>query len=551
MNTTATQRFPERRHWWLLGAALLFLYTFCLGTRGLNEPDEGRYAAIALAVAAPGGDWWEPRMSGWGHYDKPPLIYWATAASFRLFGVNEWAARLPSLVGAFMGLAGLGWTAFRLYGTRTAWWAVLICGTSAQFWLLGRLLSPDMLLCGSCTLAVAAWAECRHRDGAWEWWLLSLLCWTLAWWTKATPALIPLAGLAAGIWATRDIPGRRALRLPWLFALVLLLGSPWYLSMLRSYPELKSFFFGRELAGRMAGNVNGRHGSVLYYLPVSLAAWLPWWPLAAWYALRERRPSPDTGWTSRIRQWPASLGVEGWMVFVGLVIFSLAASKLPTYTLPLMPWAALLMARTISRHTETASSPLPTLPLFTAAGFALIALLGIVLIPARYETRLGTNSSLRRICCFLAAHDARRVDVDHYWPSMEIYLPRTAMYYVVRDDAANLRKDAAKGVSKNRDERYRERSSDQGQPPNRFSEITPWPALPEDDPRRADLGTGELWFVRFVRQKDSPFNDFLRRDANEQPPELMLRDGDFRVYRTFVTAGKLPAMSASSPPPTP
>ena len=70
----------------------------------------------------------------------------STALGFRAFGFNEWAARLPPLLGAALALAGLGWAAWRLRGERVAWWAVLICGTSVQFWVLGRVLSPDMLL---------------------------------------------------------------------------------------------------------------------------------------------------------------------------------------------------------------------------------------------------------------------------------------------------------------------------------------------------------------------------------------------------------------------
>ena len=58
--------FPRRRHWLFLGVGLLAIYVFCLGARGLNEPDEGRYANIARAMVS-SGDWWEPRMSGFGH----------------------------------------------------------------------------------------------------------------------------------------------------------------------------------------------------------------------------------------------------------------------------------------------------------------------------------------------------------------------------------------------------------------------------------------------------------------------------------------------------
>ena len=548
MPDTLATRFPRLRDWVILGGALFVLFGFCLGTRGLNEPDEGRYGTVAFTMASPGSSWWEPRMSGWGHYDKPPLIYWATALSFRAFGVNEWAARLPSFAGAALALAGLGWAAWRLRGPRVAWWSVLVCGTCAQFWLLGRVLSPDMVLCGWCTLGIAAWTECRHRGGAWGFWLLSLLFWTLGWWTKATPTLIPLAGLAVGISATRDRAGQRALRLPLLLPLIVVLGSPWYLSMLLRYPDLRSFFFVRELAGRIAGNVNGRHGAVWYYLPVSLLAWLPWWPVAGWCWWRGRKPFPRGGWRVLPRHWSVSVGHEGWIVLVGILLFSLISSKLPTYTLGVMPWAALAMARVISRHAEHVADRPPARFLLPAGAFAVFIVVGLLQFP-RYETELGINSSVRRVCRFLAAHAARRVDVDHYWPSMEIYLPATAVYYIVRDDTATQRREAARGFGKAHEQRFHERPSDPGEPPNRFGEITPWPALPADDPRAAALGDGTLWFVRFDKQKDSPFNECISRVPGDNPPELMLRDGDFRVYRTVLTHGCLPVAKAAQPPP--
>lgn len=463
---------PVKRRWLLLALALVALFSVGLGTRGLNEPDEGRYANIGRAMAR-SGDWWEPRMSGYAHYDKPPLVYWATAASFKAFGFNEWAARVPSLLGALMALVGLSWAAWRLRGERVAWRAALLCGASVQFWAIGRILSPDMLLTGWCTLAIAAWAESRHRGGAWSWWLVSLSFWTLAWWTKATPALIPLAGLTAGVYLTRDPAGRAALR-PWLLLpAIILLGSPWYLSMLHRHPELQHFFFGRELAGRMAGRVDGRHGSPIYYLPVSLAGWLPWWPLAAWTVWR-RRATIFSGWTRR-------LGVEGWIVLVGLVIFSAAASKLPTYTLTLAPWAALAFARLTRGGVAI------------AAAFAAVVTVGAFAIP-RHESALGVNSSTREVGQYLRAHGAAHVVADRYWPGLEFYLGDDIPRYIVRDD------------------HLQELASDPGLPPDRFADPDAWQPAP-----------GE-WLVHFRKLRRSRL-----RDVPAGPGEPWTRIGDFEL----------------------
>jgi 4-amino-4-deoxy-L-arabinose transferase-like glycosyltransferase len=515
-----TLPFPRRRDWWLLGAGLLFLFVFALGTRGLNEPDEGRYANIGLAMVQPGADWWEPRMSGFAHYDKPPLVYWVTALSFEAFGINEWSARVPSLTGALLTLAGLGWAAARLRGPRIAWWAVLVCGTSVQFWALGRILSPDMLMTGWCTLAIAAWTECRERAGAWGFWWLSLAFWTLAWWTKATPALIPLAGLTAGVWLTGDARGRRTLQ-PWfLLPGIIILGSPWYLSMLHLHPELKQFFFGRELAGRMAGSVDGRHGSKFYYLVVSAIGWLPWWPLSAWAWWRERvsktDPASGGGEVASVASWYRRIGLEGWIVLVGLVIFSFAGSKLPTYTLPLAPWAALLLARPLVRFGYREPGPAHAAPrwlLAPAVGFALVAMVGSLLMP-RAESALGVNSSLRDVCRFLQAHHVRHADLDHYWAGSEFYLDPTTVRYVIRHD------------------RQQERASDAGLYPGLFINPENWLDLTLGQVRAPGERLQERWLVRFSRQKGTPFEtlfDTIRRSGDR---DRITRIGNFELLRT-------------------
>ena len=524
--------FPRRRNWLFLAAGLALLYVCFLGSRGLSEPDEGRYANISAAMATPGGGgWWEPRVSGYGHYDKPPLIYWTAATCFRAFGVNEWAARLPSLLGAGLALVGIGWAAFRLRGARVAWWAVLVCGTTLQFWTIGHILSPDMLLTGWCTLAIAAWAECRHRGGAWGWWFVSLGGWTLAWWTKASPALVPLAGLAAGVWLTGDDAGRRALRPALTVVLVLALGSPWYLSMMTHYPELHDFFFKRELAGRLAGRVDGRHGSVVYYVPISLLGWLPWWPVAAWRLWQTRRKGVDGSPRNPRFSWVKRIGVECWIVLIGGLVFSLASSKLPTYTLPLAPWAALAMARVLARETGEAAEPRPSISrLMPGFGFAAVALVALAVLPPRYEAHLGVNTSIRDACRFVRAQGATRVDLDHYWPSAEFYLQPPTVHYLIQLDGLAQDEPEGSAIPIGRFERIHERSTDPGLPPHRFVDPEAWPALPPEGVSAGTRQPGGWWFIRFHVRPKPKFDALLGVSDPSRRPVKVRRFGDVDVY---------------------
>jgi 4-amino-4-deoxy-L-arabinose transferase-like glycosyltransferase len=394
-------------------AVLLF---FRLGGRGLNEPDEGRYANIAQEMLEPDGSWLDPRMNDLGHYDKPPLIYWTTAASFMVLGMNETSARIPSVMGACLTLAGLGWAAYRLYGHRTTLLALLIAGTSVQFWVLARFLTPDMLLTGWITLAIAAWVETRHRGGSRLWWCLQVLFWTLAWWTKATPMLVPLLGLV--FYCMFDAEGRRALRPVRLVLLVLLLGSPWFIWMMQNHSELKDFFFHREMAGRLTGHVDGRKGPVYYYLLISLIAWFPWWPwaLVRFWGIRKFVSQPGVA----IRR----IGPEGWLLATGMLVFSCVSSKLPTYTLPLLPWAALLMARALRNAGSRA--------IYTVAGTTSLAYLVFSLVVPHYESSFHANSSMRPLAALLHREGARELHADRYWPGLEYYWGEAVHYTRVR-----------------------------------------------------------------------------------------------------------------------
>ena len=81
-----------------------------LGQRGIWDPDEGRYTNVALHMLD-SGNWLEPhRSEEVGHWTKPPLTYWAIAASVEVFGRNPWAARLPGSLAYLL----CAWLAFRI-----------------------------------------------------------------------------------------------------------------------------------------------------------------------------------------------------------------------------------------------------------------------------------------------------------------------------------------------------------------------------------------------------------------------------------------------------
>ncbi len=92
------------------------------------------------------GDWVTPYVDGLRYLEKPPLVFWAIAASFKLFGVAEWTARLP----VALTVLALLWATFslgqRLFGARAGFFSALILVTAFGTFMCTRVLIPDMMM---------------------------------------------------------------------------------------------------------------------------------------------------------------------------------------------------------------------------------------------------------------------------------------------------------------------------------------------------------------------------------------------------------------------
>ena len=123
---------------WLLWIILAAVWFATMPVRPLVDPDEGRYAEIPREMVA-AGDWITPRLNGLKYFEKPPLQYWATAASYSVFGLSEWTARLWTVGLGFLCLPMVfGWTA-RLYGRGAGFAAVAALAVSPYFELIAHL----------------------------------------------------------------------------------------------------------------------------------------------------------------------------------------------------------------------------------------------------------------------------------------------------------------------------------------------------------------------------------------------------------------------------
>ncbi len=368
-----------------------------LGSIGLIDETEPLFAEAARQMVET-GNWITPYYNDVTRFDKPPLVYWLMAIGYRLVGVNEWMARLPSAIAA-IGLMTLvclvvvrcvprsrspqgylkPWFAGGLAG------AITVLNLHTLVW--GRTGVSDMLLSGCMGGAMLAffmgyraleWDEILRGDrvpggffgdsgersqvafaprSARAWFGLFYVLLALAVLTKG-PVGLALPGLI--IVPFLLIVGRlrstlRSMGIWWGIPLFLAIVVPWFVLVIAENGQVYiDSFFGYHNVARFTSVVN-RHSAPWYfylivigfgffpwsaYLPAAIAQFHPW-HVAAW-----RR-------ASRSQQLP--LFALCWLVGIFL-FFSLAVTKLPSYVLPLMPAGAILVAIVLADATFGASS---------------------------------------------------------------------------------------------------------------------------------------------------------------------------------------------------
>ncbi|MBJ6980948.1 glycosyltransferase family 39 protein [Luteimonas sp. MC1572] len=359
----------DRSAWGFALLCILLAFAF-LGSRGLWDPDEGRYANVALNMLD-SGDWLNPKRSGdVGHWTKPPLTYWAIAASVGVFGKTAAAARLPAAL-SYLLCIWLTWRIGRRLAPGCERTAALAYATMLLPFGASQMVTTDFLLAAFETLAVWAFVEARmsgRHPGAWGG--LMWVGFALAFLTKGPPGLLPLPVLLAFDWLVwRRHPGFRL----WGLSLFCLLALPWFVAVVADNPGLLEYFVGDEVVNRVVTDKFGRHeqwyGWLLVYAPTLVVGTMPWSP-ALWRWLRAL-PADLQRWRSvEGRQAdPAALFLALW-VLLPLLVFCLAQSRLPLYLLPLFVPLALLVA--VQRRKEHRS--LPRWPWLAAWVVVLLAL---------------------------------------------------------------------------------------------------------------------------------------------------------------------------------
>ncbi len=384
------QHTGNSRTVWAVLAIVALVRLLTLGLYPLTDTTEARYAEVARKMAEL-NDWITPWYDyGVPFWAKPPLSTWLTAMSFKLFGINEFAARLPYFLLAVL-IAWLVWDwVVRSAGPRAkreAMLTVALMSGTLLYLVASAAVMTDLALLLGTTLAMRGfWAAFKESDKESESsppkevWLLfiGLGIGMLA----KGPIAVVLSGLPIGIWllASGNLFSVWK-RLPWVKGtlLTIAIALPWYwLAEMRTPGFWEYFFIGEHWkrftvtgwAGDKYGSAHATTRGAIWLL--ALAACLPWTLLLPWLVIgRKVAKHPQIQADA-----PASKAKRDWLIYLlawgaaPCLFFTLSGNILWTYVLPALPALAILVAGWLaldSRHR--------TVDAVVASGVLVMALL--------------------------------------------------------------------------------------------------------------------------------------------------------------------------------
>jgi 4-amino-4-deoxy-L-arabinose transferase-like glycosyltransferase len=381
----AMSRYFDHRHfhYFLLVAVASVLFLLNLGGPSLWDVDEGRNLTAVLEMRE-SGDWIVPTFNGQLRDHKPALLYWLQVAAIHFFGVNEFAARLPSALAALVTVLLTYELGRSLFGKSTGLLGGLIVASTIMLGAAAHFANPDALLNLFTVLAFCVFWWGWQHSGRVPYAACGLAC-GLAFLAKGPVGLLlPAAAFFLFLLWVRSLRAYLTPRLLLGVVTFCVVALPWYILVgVETKAEFLRGFFLQHNMDRAVNSMENHSGGLWYYLLVLLVGFAPWsaflgltlwysfwsaircpWNLHHWWTLaRDTKqqqgyetlvavsplptphsplPTPDSPASDRYRFLWCWLAIY-------FVFFTLAATKLPNYILPMSTPLALLTARMLER----------------------------------------------------------------------------------------------------------------------------------------------------------------------------------------------------------
>ncbi len=357
-NSEEPRRVPDRLRtasYWALALVFVAVYFGSLFSPALLDDADSTHAEAAREMFV-SGDYVTLHVNGVRYLEKAPLPYWLVAISYRIFGVNEFASRLPMALSVLLlGVLAVVWGR-RAFGERAGIYAGLFVYTAAGVFLFTRILIPDVLLSLLIAAALYFFLTTLEPDGRpWQWYA-GYACMALGVLTKGLIALaFPVGAAFFYLVLTGEWRRWREFRLGSGLALFLLIAAPWHiLAGLRNTGGQGGhgffwFYFVNEHFLRFLGRRYPRDYNKLpwtLYWSLHLVWLFPWslyLPAAIRTAVDERRKKPRTDFGARTR-------LLCWLLAGLVLVFFAISTNQEYYTFPAYFPLLMLLADGIARN---------------------------------------------------------------------------------------------------------------------------------------------------------------------------------------------------------
>ncbi len=373
-----------KRGWLLVFLAVITFYFYGLGAIPFVGPDEPRYAQVAREMFLR-GDLITPTLAGHTWFEKPPLLYWMMIASFRLFGISEWSARLGPAISGLLTVVAVFWVARRVcrssqveQATSPGSWCGLVAASTLGLIVLARGLGFDIVLTMTTAWALSFLLASTLADSAKEQIKLLAGFYVFVGLSLLAKGLVGLV-IPFGVFATyqllrREFPSKRLLwSFTWGLPLMLAVAAVWYVPVIlrHGWPFIDQFFVQHHFA-RYLSNKYHHPQPFYFYLLVIVPLSLPWVAFLLEGLAKTRMPKLR-GSDSHDHLRAFSLA---WFL-LPLVFFSFSGSKLPGYVLPVLPAGALIAGDRLASYVA-GQARTQWVARVTGGIFALFALAGFV-----------------------------------------------------------------------------------------------------------------------------------------------------------------------------
>ena len=366
---------------------IIVFYLYGLGKLPLLGPDEPRYAQVAREMFV-NHDLITPMLGGHTWFEKPALLYWMIVASFKVFGVSEWSARLGPALCGLLTIAAVWCVGREVEPDDFGFWNVIVTMSCLGLIVFSRAASFDVVITMTTAWSLAFLllhelpTTSRKRlllSGFYVFVGLSLLA-------KGLVGIVIPFGVAGSYYLLRRSWPRRSvlLSLIWGVPLALLVSAVWYGPVIarHGWTFIDEFFVQHHFARYVSNKYH--HPQPIYFYPVIILLLTLPWAVHLVLSLANARKWEWRGSDSLSIVRVFSLA---WLL-LPIIFFSFSGSKLPGYVLPALPGAALLVSSRLPcvRNTK--------LPLLIAGATVVLVVIVLNFAAPTYANRESVRDLL-------------------------------------------------------------------------------------------------------------------------------------------------------------